>query len=212
MTRAERLARVRELRGQGFYLREIAEREGISISYVHDLLQDPDGSKARERKRGQYGECADCGAPTAYKTGGAAKRCAPCAAEHNRYWTPETVIAAIREFVAQNGRPPTAVEWRTGGSVGDRPDTSTVQNVCGGWNAAIAAAGFDPLATGHKLSDYPQHVRDKGVALYVEGLSCAQVAKALGATPGAVHKWVAAAGVSRSRRDAQLIRLERQAA
>lgn len=62
--RADRYAEVVELRKQGLTYKETAARMGISLSYVRDLLYDPDGSKSAARKASYSGVCQRCGGPT----------------------------------------------------------------------------------------------------------------------------------------------------
>ena len=64
ITRAERHAQILAARSEGLTDKHIALRLGISYSLVREILSDPDGSRARERKRGYAGTCAQCGGPT----------------------------------------------------------------------------------------------------------------------------------------------------
>jgi hypothetical protein len=90
-----------------------------------------------------------------------ARRQAAAAALRGR-WTRDSVLAAIREWARRYGEPPAATDWnpalarrqgrqeraeRHGG--GDWPYYSTVVRLCGGWNAAITAAGFTARPQGH---------------------------------------------------------------
>jgi hypothetical protein len=72
------------------------------------------------------------------------------------------VLAAIQEWARRYGEPPSAVDWnpalarRQGRQeraerhgAGDWPYYSTVVNLCGGWNAAITAAGYTARPQGH---------------------------------------------------------------
>jgi hypothetical protein len=61
--RAENVAEASRLRQQGLLLREIGARLGVSAKTVHTWLSDPEGSKARERKRRYRAVCVDCGGP-----------------------------------------------------------------------------------------------------------------------------------------------------
>lgn len=73
-------------------------------------------------------------------------------------WTVELVLDKIRDWVELYGEPPTAMAWNPAQArardredvivdfvAGDWPHASTVQKLCGGWNKAIKAAGFEPL-------------------------------------------------------------------
>jgi hypothetical protein len=110
-------------------------------------------------RKGQYaGACVDCGAPTnGYDgPGKASERCRAC---RDRYqheeckWTTATIVAAIRRWAVTYGVPPSAANWnptvsRSRGDsrfeLGDWPTQATVQAKFGTWNAAMAAAGYDP--------------------------------------------------------------------
>jgi DNA-binding CsgD family transcriptional regulator len=79
-TRKERARQAADLRANGLRLVDIASRMGLSVSYTWALLDDPDGSADRERKRSYGGKCEDCGGPTDGSNGRskAPKRCARC--------------------------------------------------------------------------------------------------------------------------------------
>lgn len=62
MRRAKRYEQASALREAGLLLREIAAEMDISVSYVSDLLVDPAGGKARQRKRRYARPCRRCGA------------------------------------------------------------------------------------------------------------------------------------------------------
>lgn len=222
--RAERYAEVKRLRDSGLLLREIADRLNISVSYTHALLTDPDGSVDRERKDRHKGSCVDCGAPTAYKTGGGtAERCRSCAPAAAVIWTEESVVAAIQRFASRYGRQPSAVDFNPPLALhtgypekaeafrrdGDYPGVSSVQGVFGTWNAAMAAAGFDPLPLGHKHSDYSPEEREAALALYRSGLSLAAVQAETGISQQALHSWTRKAGINRSLAEARRLRAER---
>ena len=148
-TRAERVRQCRELRDQGLVMREIGERLELATSTVHAYLNDPDGSRAHERK--MRGRCVDCGtAIRADQPGrGNPVRCAPCAAEASRVWTCERIAEAIQTWAAEHdGEPPYANDWNTSARDRRYPSVRSVRNVFGTWNAAISAAGFEPRRVG----------------------------------------------------------------
>lgn len=155
--RGELAASASNLRAVGLSVREIATELEISRSYAADLLSDPDRSKAKARRERYGGRCVDCGAKTDGSNGRrlAPKRCASCTARFlsdNRYWNQDRVLAAIRRFAAEHGRPPVATEWLTGkhGRKGDGyPHVPTVIREFGSWAAAIEAAGFPRPSVGH---------------------------------------------------------------
>lgn len=57
-----------------------------------------------------------------------------------RYWTQERIAAALRDWYADRGEIPTAVEWRQAGP--GHPSASAVRASCGSWSAALVAAGI----------------------------------------------------------------------
>lgn len=59
-----------------------------------------------------------------------------------KWWTRERVIAAIQEWAREHGEPPRSLEWRR--ATPAFPHDATVKRLFGSWNAAIAAAGFEP--------------------------------------------------------------------
>jgi DNA-binding MarR family transcriptional regulator len=85
MTRAEKVAKARELREQGALLREIAAELGVAVSTAGTLLSDPDGAKLRARKDSYRGTCEKCGTATDGSNGpGAAPAlCCECTAHRH---------------------------------------------------------------------------------------------------------------------------------
>lgn len=154
------------LRQEGLTGIQVAERLGISRSYAYSLLNDPDGSGDRERKRRYDLVCTDCGARVDGTTPGKMKnrdepRCAACAAVKRgaemMIWTEQRVISAIRQWAAEQGEPPAMRDWNPTAAreVGDEerarrfeaargrwPSVQSVVNRFGCWNAAVEAAGF----------------------------------------------------------------------
>jgi hypothetical protein len=73
-------------------------------------------------------------------------------------WTPERIIAAIQQWAREHdGEPPAKTQWsrrNTRGGVvpgkpgSTRPSPRHVARAFGSWNAAIAAAGFEPRTKG----------------------------------------------------------------
>lgn len=72
---------VLRLRGEGLSHRQIGERFSLGSTTTRNLVNDPDGSKTRERKRSYAGVCVDCGGPTDGSNGRekAPLRCQWCA-------------------------------------------------------------------------------------------------------------------------------------
>jgi predicted transcriptional regulator len=156
------------LRERGLTLAAIAERLVVSRSTVIRLL-DPEAAerhraKSREAKRRRTGVCVDCGGTTRY-SGQAGKstavRCRACqdyAQTEARIWTADVVTTAIRRFAADNGRPPHAREWVRANPELGYPAIQSVYRTTSestspfrSWNAAIAAAGFEPLPPGTRV-------------------------------------------------------------
>jgi hypothetical protein len=150
-------------RGGATY-REVTEATGVPKQTVSAWIHDPDGSRSRARKDSYRGECARCGAVLSGGNGrgpSAPRHCAVCAPDANRTWTRDGVIAKIRTWVDLYGRPPSAPEWDptpsriADGSIteaareryhsGEWPSSNTVIGLFGTWNAAIEAAGFEPV-------------------------------------------------------------------
>lgn len=114
-------------------------------------------------RKASYGDpCVDCGKRTSL--GAEHKRvpeprCLSCAMKHRRRWTPELVIAAIREWAAESGEVPSINDWNpwyARNVLGDEarargfedadgrwPSFSTPVRLFGSWNTAIFAAGFE---------------------------------------------------------------------
>jgi transposase len=65
--RAQSVAEAGRLRQEGLLLREIGVELGVSAKTVHAWLSDPEGSKARERKRRYRAVCVDCGGVEAWR-------------------------------------------------------------------------------------------------------------------------------------------------
>lgn len=63
-------------------------------------------------------------------------------------WSKEQVIEKIKEWAARYGVPPTSGQWH--GTGGKWPSAMTAAKRFGTWNNAIRAAGFVPLAPGHR--------------------------------------------------------------
>lgn len=168
MTRAERAVQAAELRKGGMLIREIAAEMGISDSYAQELLADPDGSKVKARKESYRGTCKVCGAKTDGSNGrsGSPAYCHRCVARTNSRvrWGVDEIIAAIKRWHDLYGEIPAAWDWSPAmaryhdatdidriemrWASGNWPAVNSVRHYFGGWNEAIAAAGFDPRRKG----------------------------------------------------------------
>lgn len=147
----ERVAEAQRLRDEGLKYIEIAVRLGVARSTISIWLSDPDLAKAAARRARYAGRCVDCGAATDGSGGHASPRtrCIGCSWRHQREnsrWTQEAIVAALRRWNDEHGQPPTATQWIAGGEWW--PTRTTVRGRWGTWNAAIAAAGFEPLRPG----------------------------------------------------------------
>lgn len=164
MTRAEKVAEVRALRESGLLLREVAERLGLSISAVSDYIHDPDGSKARARKRRLYSRpCIDCGQEVRcqglLEMSRRSGRCKDCdrrliqsdpkarlqrhgAHRFTKVYSDEFITACLRA-AAVDGRltGPMYEQWRAGRT--GVPSRELIVARCG-WNNAVRAAGLQP--------------------------------------------------------------------
>jgi AraC-like DNA-binding protein len=140
---------------EGLSIAEIASRLGRGRATIKAYFYDPTGEKARAVKARYLGVCRGCGAYTQPRNGKGdayayCKACHPGAIA--RLWTPERVLAAMREWRDRYGRLPTSYDWsrtharRRGGEAlkrlgeGAWPASSVVSEVFGSWSAARAAA------------------------------------------------------------------------
>ncbi len=171
--RAELARQAQQLRAQGKLAREIAEILGVSRSYASALAgNDPDGQKAKRLKISYRGTCEGCGGATTGCNGPnrAPRFCSMCSAtDPDRRakltkWTPELILARIREWADLHGEPPAIADWNPNTSRHIYHDEARAQRFeqadghwpwftivivnFGTWNAALTAAGFDGRA-GH---------------------------------------------------------------
>lgn len=161
--------RAAELRAEGLLLREIAVKLGISRQYAAELVDDPDGAKARAKKDSYRRPCPECGTLMNGANGrgvDAPRRCAKCAKDDPPvFWTAELIIVAFQAFHRHNGRTPsskdaqiTALSVRAQCSPerlreGDAnpiqlPNPSAVKRLFGSWPNACRAAGLEPVRVG----------------------------------------------------------------
>lgn len=185
-----RLALAREaarLRGEGMLFREIAERFGISISYVQALVSDPDGAKDRARKASYGGTCEDCGGPTDGSNGAAhaPRVCTICSRRRQheeRHWTQAEIVATFQRFYADTGRVPAASDvhglvpsqisrcsparLQEIEAAPELPHPGIVAREFGSWSGGLRAAGFTPNPGGS-----PRHREAKVTTAMRETLS-----------------------------------------
>lgn len=161
-------------------IREIAAEMEISISRARELLSDPTGEKAAERKSRVYGFCVDCGTKI-FNAGSPdlPERCGSCAPKHRRKESQRQIVEAIRDWRRRFGRNPSAMDWNINMALAsahparlarieqahrDRqwPGCSSVQAAFGSWNAAIEASGFQPMRPGQRIDPDTHREHMKG--------------------------------------------------
>jgi hypothetical protein len=178
---APRLRQIVPLLLAGCEIGEIQERLGCGRSVIYSFLNDPTRQHERERKIKFYGECMDCGAPTAYRVmPTTAKRCLRCHHAYVHAGAEARYIDAIREWNRLYGQPPSAMDWNVAMArhhahperfaeilrrqrERDWPVASGVVAFFGTWNAAIEAAGFTAMSAGgdrRRHDEWLEHVRD----------------------------------------------------
>jgi hypothetical protein len=160
-SRAREIARLRDSEGLSF--REIAERTGLAPATVQIYYADPDGVRQRRRRDAYRGTCRSCGRPTsgAQGRGRAPSYCARCARARRRRWSDWDVLAAVRDWHALTGTPPTVADWspahapaehvgarRYRAESGRWPSAAVVARRFGSFPAAIRRAGLEPSPRG----------------------------------------------------------------
>jgi hypothetical protein len=164
MTRAERAAQAASLRAEGLLIREIANTMGISVSFASELLRDPTGAMARERKAKRFGFCRGCGKKLTNSGSEPGARCVPCNAAHTREMSRRWILESFAEWEELFGAPPTANDWNPALALhhactawkAERhrqtgrawPSVTLVANIFGSWSEGVRAAGFEPNGTG----------------------------------------------------------------
>ncbi len=152
-SRAEWYVTVAPLHAEGVAIKDIAQLNQVSYSFVSDLLNDPDGAKTARRKERYAGTCLTCGSRTSGHDGprNAPTICAQCFQEKQsseRKWTPEAVIAQLQTYGRKHGHPPNSQDVLHGrGDIS--PNVTIVQREFGSWRAGLIAAGFDVPPVGH---------------------------------------------------------------
>lgn len=197
--REQRAETAQALRSEGLKYREIGERMGFSISYVQDLVKDPDGRAVRARKASYAGTCEGCGAATDGSNGrdNAPRLCATCTAKKqhdDRYWTRERIVQWIKDYVAEHDEVPSSQLMVTPGVA--TFGTEGVRREFGekGWRKAVREAGFEPLSGDFDGYCGPLHrnhpLIDERLRLYREGVPIREIAARQGVTDGAVHETI----------------------
>lgn len=193
-------AEIRSLYRPGaFGYRQVAARTGVSRTTVkrviHPERAERDRQLSREAKRRRTGVCVRCGRETRYNgkrgNNGPSEICTSCAREDalaSRRWTREAIIEAMQRWALENGRPPTAYDWKHKGEYW--PNVGNVfrakgaeNNAFASWADAIEAAGFERPEIGGRYKERPWtqlHDRARIMELLDQGLSQAEVAREVG--------------------------------
>jgi hypothetical protein len=130
---------------------QIARRlsgEGVSAVEVAALLDVQPGTV---RTYLHAGSCPECGDPVVNRSAHHCQRCAARLA-HRPAWTREAIVAALRDWAEQYGKPPSAEDWAPSEDRRRRwsreyprwPSSGQLVSVFGAWNAALQTAGFTP--------------------------------------------------------------------
>lgn len=95
------------------------------------------------------------------------------------YWTPNRVVAAIQVFEEIYGRRPSYTDFNPGKKHPEQlatfkrdgcwPSGATVNRHWGSWNAAMAAAGYEPIAPGSQENPLKHRDRCSHGHEYTEG-------------------------------------------
>jgi hypothetical protein len=144
--RVEALAAFERELGRKPLQREIAERLGVSRSYASALVNDPDGSADRERKKRYAGVCDRCGGPTCGSDGRAKapKTCMSCLVANEGgarrvyrrregpwpLWNRQKCEDTIVEWVRRNRRIPRAIDLLYADPEQPRPCFGTIARWC----------------------------------------------------------------------------------
>jgi hypothetical protein len=192
--------------------------QGCGAALVKRGNRPPKWCSERCRKQTSYtGACVDCGGRTGYSGQVTpSERCNPCAGALKKVWTAEAIIEAIRAWADLHGRPPGAMDWNTSQHResstfaaklerfyhGPRawPHGSIVQREFSSWNAAVAAAGFEPRPSMRAGAESYAESAPRTVAAYRDGLSGPEIARREGVTEQAIYNRLEWAGEPRRRR------------
>jgi Homing endonuclease associated repeat len=179
LSRDERVEQIERLEAQGLAPREIAQRLGLAVSTIRAYRADPEGERLRRRREDYRGSCRGCGARTSGGRGRASAPdwCARCSRERLRVWSEEQIVAAIGAWSELTGAPPTVGDWSPAhapaGHLGSAryledpgrwPSAALVRQRFGSFRAAVAAAGFRPMALGPR----PRWTRERIAAAVAE--------------------------------------------
>jgi hypothetical protein len=138
---AEQKRQAAELRAEGLTYPAIARVMGIThVTTLQRWLTggvQPRGVRADTYVAGRA--CVECGSPRHRTARGV--RCVDCQKRETLYRNAINGVAALQDWVAEHGEPPTIEEWV---SAGLRPIPTTLARTFGSWSEALRAAGLDP--------------------------------------------------------------------
>jgi hypothetical protein len=136
MNLAERVETARRLDRVGLRVAEIAGLLGVTPATVRGYLR--------------ASACPGCGGPV---VSASSRRCQGCAAKraHRPVWTAEEIVAALRDWAAQHGAPPSSLDWTPTEDLSRQwaaeyprwPSGPQVHTAFGNWNSALEAAGLE---------------------------------------------------------------------
>jgi len=197
-----------EVRKQARILREkgeidvsIARQLGVSANTVRRWLS-PDvyeksllQSRLYKATKQRRGVCIDCGGPTNWSKEKPSERCRDCRLiwlEDNPRWSRESVIAAIKRWVEEYGRPPRSHEWKNRGEWW--PSLNSVYGERGQpfhtWRGALQAAGYDtPPHTHNNPGPYGRRWSvEEAARLRREGLPDHKIGEQFGVSGSAIFQ------------------------
>jgi hypothetical protein len=141
--RAERAREIAHLRdAEGLSFREIASRLGLAISTAQIYYADPNGDRQRRRREDYRGTCRSCGRQTSGAQGrrNAPAYCADCSRRRRRTWTEQDVLAAVRDWYALTGTPPTVPDWSPAHAPAGHEGAKRYRTEPGRWPSAALVA------------------------------------------------------------------------
>ena len=149
LTVRERVETAGRMRTAGETTQAIAGHLGVHATTVRSYLR--------------AGSCPGCGEPVIRS-----QRCLRCALERSRpAWTRHEILAAIRAWAHETGRPPSSTDWNAPRGQESKwrrerarwPGGRLVSARFGSWDAAIVAAGFEPLQHHYTREDIVAELR-----------------------------------------------------
>jgi hypothetical protein len=153
--RAREIARLRDSEGLPF--REIARRLGVAPSTAQIYYADPDGARQRRRREAYRGTCRTCGRPTSGAQGRrkAPAHCADCSRRRRRTWSEQDIVAAVRDWHALTGAPPTVPDWSPAHAPAGHHGARRYRSEPGRWPSAALVA--------RRFGSFPAAVRRAGL-------------------------------------------------